>query len=93
MRLRLGCHVQDLAYRLNFSKTFISKFFLSNVDLLNAKLSFLIKWSSRKELHRTMPLSFREHFGKEIAVIIDSFEIFIERSSGLKVHMTSFFFR
>ena len=84
MRLRLGSPVQDLAYRFHISVAFISKRFLNIIDILIARLSFLIRWPSRDELYKTMPLSFHEHFGKRVAVIIDCFEVFIERPSALK---------
>ena len=43
----------------------------------------LILWPERDNLRRTMPMCFRESFGQSVAVIIDCFEIFIERPANL----------
>ncbi len=43
------------------------------------RLKPLIKWPEQLELRKTLPLSFRKHFGKCICVI-DCFELFCERS-------------
>ena len=40
-------------------------------------------WPEREELRKTMPLAFKRNFGDKVAVIIDCFEIFIERPSSL----------
>ena len=46
-------------------------------------LNFLIQWPKHEELQATMPVVFQCNFGKKVAVIIDCFEIFIERPSSL----------
>ena len=46
-------------------------------------LSPLVKWPKRTEVQKTMPVIFRKSFGKCIA-IIDCFEVFCERPTGLK---------
>ena len=43
----------------------------------------LIKWPSREALQRTMPFSFRAHYGLRVVAIIDCFELFIEKPSNL----------
>jgi hypothetical protein len=35
-------------------------------------------------LRKTMPMEFRKYFGNKCVVIIDRFEIFIEKPKGLK---------
>ena len=45
----------------------------------------LIFWPERDALQKTVPQSFQQSFGNEVAIIIDCFEIFIERPSNLKV--------
>jgi len=42
----------------------------------------LVKWPDHEELHKTMPMEFRKYFCKCV-VIIDCFEIFMERPKGL----------
>ena len=46
-------------------------------------LDTLIMWPAREQLRKTMPLAFKRNFGDKVAVIIDCFEIFIERLSSL----------
>jgi hypothetical protein len=47
------------------------------------RLKPLIKWPGCTELLKTMPVSFRKNF-KTCVIIIDCFEVFIERPSSLK---------
>lgn len=47
------------------------------------RLKSFIVWPSREDLRNTMPSCFLEHFGKKVTVIIDCFEIFIEKPSNL----------
>ena len=46
-------------------------------------LKFLIKWPNREELQKTMPTDFVHVYGHKVAVIIDCFEVFIERPGDL----------
>ena len=48
------------------------------------QLSPLVKWPSREELIKTMPMNLEKKI-KQCIVIIDCFEIFIERPTNLKV--------
>ncbi|CAH3103477.1 unnamed protein product [Pocillopora meandrina] len=50
---------------------------------MDTRLSPLIHWPERAELWSTMPECFQYSFGKRITVIIDCFEIFIEKPSNL----------
>ena len=50
---------------------------------MSERLDFLIKWPDRENLRKTMPLVFKQNFGNKVAVIIDCFEVFIDRSSSL----------
>ena len=46
-------------------------------------LSPFLVWPEREELRETMPMSFRVNFGTKVVVILDCFEVFIERPSNL----------
>ena len=46
-------------------------------------LKSLVYWPGREQLRKTMPLRFRKSFGLKVAIIIDCFEMFIERPSNL----------
>jgi len=84
MKLRLNTANLDLAVRFNVSDTTVSRVFQSVMDVLNVALQPLIHWPDRDSLKKTMPMSFRTHFGTKVSVIIDCFEIFMERPSNLK---------
>ena len=49
------------------------------LEILSVSLEPVILWPEREELRKTMPMSFIEHFGTSVAVIIDCFELPIER--------------
>ncbi len=82
MRLRLGLSGQDLAYRFGVHPSTVSRKFEFVVGVLHSKLKFLIMWPDRDALRKTMPLVFRKHY-PNCTVIIDCFEIFIQRPTAL----------
>ena len=84
MRLRLNLTINDLAYRFNVSRSTISSVVLKWIDIIFVRLRPLIMWPGREEIILTTPLSFRKHFKTKIAVIIDCFEIFINKLINLK---------
>ena len=53
------------------------------IDILYIRLGPLVKWTDRGEVVRTQPMEFRKRFRKCV-VIIDCFEVFMERPSNLK---------
>ena len=57
---------------------------------MDTRLSPLIHWPERAELRSTMPECFQYSFGKRITVIIDCFEIFIEKPSNLLAQAQTF---
>ena len=82
-RLRLNLHVKDVAYRFGVSIPTVSKIFHKWLDVLFYRLGKLIKWPEREQLLETTPLSFRNVFGTKVVIIIDCFEVFINRPSNL----------
>ena len=90
MKLRLNVPLQDLAYRFNISLTTASRIFSSWMVVLDAKLSTLIFWPEREQLWNTMPVCFQYAFGKKVTVVIDCFELFIERPSNLLARAQTF---
>lgn len=84
MKLRLNLPNQYLAYKFSVSASTVSKIFLNVLDILFIRLKPLIHWPDRESLRKTMPLEFKKHFGNKVAVIIDCFEVFIERPSNLE---------
>ncbi|XP_038044401.1 uncharacterized protein LOC119719148 [Patiria miniata] len=83
IKLRLNPTYVDLGQRFNVHKSTASKTFLNIINIMYIRLMPLIFWPDREQLWETMPMSFRTHFGKQITVIIDCFEIFLERPSNL----------
>ena len=83
IRLRLNLAVMDLSYRFNVSQATVCRVFNSMIDLMYARMQPLVRWPSREELWKTMPMEFRPVFGTKVVVIIDCFEGFIDRPSNL----------
>ena len=50
---------------------------------MDIRLRPLIMWPERENLRKTTPECFRAEFGDKVAVIVDCFEVFIERPSNL----------
>ena len=89
MKLRLNVGDKDLAYRFRISQASVSRYISKWLDILSSKLSFLIHWPERQELLKTMPSDFRKHF-KKCVIIIDCFEVFIERPTSLLARAQTF---
>ncbi len=90
MKLRLNVPLQGLAFRFEVSVTTISRTFQSWIDVLDKRLSPIIVWPEREDLWRTMPKCFQYSFGRKTTVIIDCFEVFIERPSNLRARAQTF---
>ena len=82
MRLRLNLSGQDLGYRFHVHQSTVSRVFEFVIGVLYCKLKPLIKWPDRDALRKTMPMVFRKHY-PNCVVIIDCFEIFIDRPTDL----------
>ena len=57
---------------------------------MDVRLAPLIFWPERDQLWKTMPVSFQYSFGKKVTVIIDCFEVFIEKPSNLLARAQTF---
>ena len=82
MKLQLNVPDQDLAYRFGISQSIVSRCITKWLDKLHVKLSPLINWPERDQLRKTMPTCFRKNF-RSCAIIIDCFEVFIDRPTSL----------
>ena len=52
--------------------------------------SFVIKWPEREELWKTTPMSFRKNFQTRVAIVIDCFEVFIEKPANFLARSQTF---
>jgi len=71
--------MNDLGHRFNVSNATISRIFLKWMKQLDMK--GLRIWPDQEALQKSMPSCFQESFGTKVVVIIDCFELFIERPS------------
>ena len=90
MRLRLNLPLCDLGYRNGVSTSTVFRVFNTWLDVFHVRLSPLIRWPSRDELWKTMPLSFRKNFGTKVTIIIDCFEIFCDKPTNLLARAATF---
>jgi hypothetical protein len=83
MKLRLNLSLQDLGYRFMVSTSCASKTFQDVIHVMFVRMKCLILWPDRKKLQLPVPMEFRKYFGVKVSIIIDCFEVFIERPSNL----------
>lgn len=83
LKLKLNLGFQDIAYRMEISKSTVSRRFHETLDVMATRLEWLIKWPDREELWKTMPSCFRATYGTKVIAIVDCFEIKIETPSHL----------
>ena len=90
IKLRLNVPLQDLAFRFGVSLSTVSRTFTAWLTVMDVRLSPLIRWPERDDLWRTMPMCFQFSFGKKTTIIIDCFEVFLERPSNLLARSQTF---
>jgi hypothetical protein len=90
MRLRLNLPRIHIGHLLRVSPTTVGNMFYETIQAMFVKIGGFVQWPDRDTLHTSMPHQFVETFGKNVAVIIDCFEIFIERPSNLKARAQTF---
>ena len=86
-KLRLNVPLQDLAYHFMVSVTTVSRivsFWMVVMDVV------VISWPEREQLRQTMPMCFQYAFGNKVTVVIDCFEVFVERPSNLLARAQTF---
>ena len=81
-RLRVNMDIEHLSYHFGIHISNVSRTLRKWINVLHERLSVLVMWPEREQLYKTMPTEFKK-FGKCI-VIIDCFEVFMERPSSLK---------
>ena len=89
MVLRLNLGDQDLAYRFGMHQSTISRRFKIWIEVMFVQLKPMIKWPDHAVVTRTLPMVFISHFKKCIC-IIDCFEVFCNRPTGLKARAQTY---
>lgn len=82
MRLRLNLTTQDLAYRFNVCQSTVSRIFAKWLDAAFLSMKKTIIWPDRENLTKTTPLSFKKVFGTNVVVILDCFEVPIDKPTS-----------
>ena len=78
IRLRHNFPFDDIAYRFGVHTSTCSRLFATTISAMYRQLIHLVSWPDRDVLRRTLPMSFVKH-SPHCTVIIDCFEIFIDR--------------
>lgn len=86
MKLRLNLLFTDLAYRFQIQVSTASNYFHRCLYILYKKFygSRLIYWPDDQHMIVNVPSYFRSYLKDRVTVVVDCFEIFIERSSVLR---------
>ncbi|XP_077381912.1 uncharacterized protein LOC144021455 isoform X2 [Festucalex cinctus] len=82
MKLRMNTPTEDLAFRFNIPQSAASATFRRVVNVMYRKLRSFILWPEREVLQETMPLDFRKSFDAKVVVLLDYFEIFVDRTTN-----------
>ena len=79
VKFRLNVPLKDLAYHFVVLISTISRIFFHSILVMDKRLFPFVYWPDRHQLWKTMPQCFQYAFGKKTTVVIDSFEVLIER--------------
>ena len=90
MKLRLDVPHLDLAYRFDVSRPVVTRVISAWLVVMDVRLSPLISWSTHDAFYKTMPQCFVDSFGYKTTVIIDCFEIFIDRPTHFMAKAQTF---
>uniref|UniRef100_A0A8C6KCR9 DDE Tnp4 domain-containing protein n=1 Tax=Nothobranchius furzeri TaxID=105023 RepID=A0A8C6KCR9_NOTFU len=82
-RFRLNLPHEHLAHLFDISRTSASTLFTITVNVLYTHLSPLVCWAPRHCIQASMPHQYVEMFGDRVRVLIDCFEVFIEKAQNL----------
>ena len=89
VRLRLDLSFELLAYLSGCGETTVRDYFWKWVDIMYAKLNFLVKWPDPESIILSLPPEFKEKFPR-LTSIIDCFELFIDMPGNLVAHQQTY---
>jgi len=90
IKLRLNVPFQDMAFPFLVSVLTVSRIFWSWITAMDYRLRLLVHWPERENLWKTMPMCFKYSFGNKVTVVIDCFQVFIERPTNLLARAQTF---
>lgn len=79
VKLRLNLNFKDLGFRFKVSRSTASTYFQNVIHVLYERLKILIIWPEGEIAKANIPSCFKEAFQDKTTVIIDCFEVFIEK--------------
>ena len=82
VKLRHNLSFEFLAQVKGIPKTTMIDYFCKWIDLMHAKITFMVHWQDRENIFQTIPAVFKEKFPR-LTSIVDCFEIFIEAPKNL----------
>ena len=88
LRLRVGLPEQDIAFRFGISQALVSRILVTWISFLAHKLSCLIYWPERGDVHKYYPQCFQKH--KNVIGIIDCTENILEKPSVTKAQSQTY---
>ena len=80
----------DLAYWFDVSRPVVTRVVSTWHVIMDVCLSPFISWRICDALHKTVPQCFIDLFGYKTSIIIDCFEIFIDRPTSLMARAQTF---
>lgn len=83
IKLRLNPQFKYLAYQFGISQSTCSAYFNSVISVMYQRFKNLITWPDREALATNIPSCFREVFHNKTTIIIDCFEVFIQKPASL----------
>ena len=82
VRLRLDLSFELLAYLSGCGETTVRDYFWKWIDVMYAKMNFLVRWPDPETIIMSLPPEFKEKFPR-LTSIIDCFELFIDMPGNL----------
>lgn len=82
-RIRLNYQLHSIAIDYQISEKSASTYYHSTLNVLYRKLKNLVYWPDRMTLQKHTPISFQKIYKTEVTVIIDCFEINMQRPSTM----------
>lgn len=79
IKFRLNFPFKDIAYRFGISDSICYMYFRMIIECMYKRYRTLIKWPECEVINKNVPKFFKDAFLDKTTMIVDSFEIFIEK--------------